>query len=446
MKWLLAKIFLGQLLLLSLSAVLIVVLHMDEMTDTQRQYTSLIARGPLLLAAERLHALDSEQRGLELLRLTEMFGYPVRLLEDETLHAEITAVDPAQLQPIRRELELEGVSALAVPPDFSADERALLRFEPGQVLVFGPIPNPFEAPAADLLQWSQLVLLAAVLMIGLLPLGPRLQRLADAAKSVGAGDFSHRIADRRRDALGRVAQAFDAMAERMHLHFQQQRFMLRAVAHELRTPLARLRFAQQLWSESPQLAESAQQRASQAVDDMERLIDEILLHARLELGSLNAEPVPTPIPVLVAEALAGLDARNLRWQPPAQAPSVSVDRTLFKHALGNVVRNALDFAADSVHIELELQPDRLWLHVDDDGPGIEAAQREAVLRAFVRLPTPGNRHRGGVGLGLAIAHHIARLHGCELKVAASPLGGARFSFGFDRVTADDPVGVDDRPA
>jgi hypothetical protein len=169
MKWLLAKIFLGQLLLLSLSAVLIVVLHMEEMTDTQRQYTSLIARGPLLLAAERLHALDSEQRGLELLRLTEMFGYPVRLLEDETLHAEITAVDPAQLQPIRRELELEGVSALAVPPDFSADERALLRFEPGQVLVFGPIPNPFEAPAADLLQWSQLVLLAAVLMIGLLP-------------------------------------------------------------------------------------------------------------------------------------------------------------------------------------------------------------------------------------------------------------------------------------
>jgi two-component system sensor histidine kinase RstB len=370
----------------------------------------------------------------------------VRLLEDEALHAEITQVDPAQLEPIRLELAHQNVSALAVPPDFGADERALLRFEPGQTLVFGPIPNPFDAPAEDLLQGSQLVLLAAVLMVGLLPLGPRLQRLADAAKAVGAGDFSQRIADRRSDALGRVAQAFDAMAERMHGHFQQQRFMLRAVAHELRTPLARLRFAQQLWSESPQLAESAQQRAGEAVDDMERLIDEILLHARLELGSLNAERVPTPIPLLVAEALAGLDAGAVSWRPPAHAPAVLVDRSLFKHALRNVLRNALDFAATAVRIELELQSHRIWLHVDDDGPGIAAAQREAVLQPFVRLPTQSNRHRGGVGLGLAIAHHIARLHDCDFRVAVSPLGGARFSFGLDRVGADAAGGSADQTA
>jgi signal transduction histidine kinase len=436
MKWLLAKIFLGQLLLLSLSAVLIVILHMDEMTQTQRQYTSLIARGPLLLAAERLHPLDAAQRVLELNRLTELFGYPVRLLGDEALHAEITEVDPSQLQPILSDLEQQGVSALSVPPDFNADERAILRLEPGQVLVFGPIPNPFEAPAAELLQWSQLVLLAAVLMIGLLPLGPRLQRLADAADAVGAGDFSHRIGEKRGDALGRVARAFDAMAERMHQYFQQQRFMLRAVAHELRTPLARLRFAHQLWGDSPEHAESAQRRAGQAVDHMERQIDEILLHARLELGSLSAEPVPTPIPLLILDATEGLNTEKLYWNSPARSPALKVDRTLFKHALGNVLRNALDFAKDAVHIEIEPQSNRLWLHVDDDGPGIDPDQREAVLQAFVRLPTPGNRHRGGVGLGLAIADHIARLHGCELKVSASPLGGARFSFGFDSVGAD----------
>jgi two-component system osmolarity sensor histidine kinase EnvZ len=92
--------------------------------------------------------------------------------------------------------------------------------------------------------------------------------------------------------------------------------------------------------------------------------------------------------------------------------------------MDNLVSNAARFARS---ISITGHRDHRWLTVtvDDDGPGIPPERREDVFRPFLRLDDARNQDKGGTGLGLAIARDIARLHGGDIMLADSPLGGLR---------------------
>jgi signal transduction histidine kinase len=98
----------------------------------------------------------------------------------------------------------------------------------------------------------------------------------------------------------------------------------------------------------------------------------------------------------------------------------------------NLVDNAGQHAARQVEVRVELTPTEVVLHVDDDGPGIPAADRERVFERFTRLDESRSRDAGGAGLGLAIAREIAVRHGGSLTLDASPLGGTRATLVLDR--------------
>lgn len=101
-------------------------------------------------------------------------------------------------------------------------------------------------------------------------------------------------------------------------------------------------------------------------------------------------------------------------------------------ALSNLVVNACRYAATRIRISFERGETGYALAVEDDGPGIPEAQRDAVFKAFARLDDSRNRDTGGYGLGLAIVARIAALHGGSARAERSALGGARIVVAWPR--------------
>ena len=97
------------------------------------------------------------------------------------------------------------------------------------------------------------------------------------------------------------------------------------------------------------------------------------------------------------------------------------------YALRNLLRNAFKYASKRILVSAERIGENVCIHVDDDGLGIPAEEREHIFSAFTRLDRSRDRATGGYGLGLAIARRVLELHGGTAIAGVAPLGGARFT-------------------
>lgn len=240
-------------------------------------------------------------------------------------------------------------------------------------------------------------------------------RLTEAAKAFGRGrdmpDYKPSGASEIRDA----ARAVIDMKRRLTAAADQRTSMLAGVSHDLRTPLTRLKLEVAMM---PKSEDSAAMQGD--IADMEALLDEYLSFAKGEDGET---PVPIDAGALVDEVAENFRHAGLTAGP---APSVTVTarRVALKRAINNLVQNALDHA-DAVTLSLSDGPRWLDVLVDDNGPGIDADQREEALQPFSRLDPARTQNTAGAGLGLAIASDVARSHGGELRLETSPSGGLR---------------------
>ncbi len=192
--------------------------------------------------------------------------------------------------------------------------------------------------------------------------------------------------------------------------------------------MVRLRYRLELQTA---FAESDKQKMVAELDAVDRLIDEMLVYARLEQPTPQLEweewEVMTWLQQLVKQQWQPLSATiriqlalpdgELRWQG---------DKRLITRALDNLVTNGLRYAQRQLRVSLLDQPGVAGLCIEEDGPGIPPDAREQVFEPFTRLDPSRDRHTGGCGLGLAIVDGIVRAHQGEIALDASPLGGARF--------------------
>ena len=250
------------------------------------------------------------------------------------------------------------------------------------------------------------------------------RRLADAAAAFGRG----RVVPYRpagATEMRQAGQAFLDMRARIERAAQQRTLMLSGVSHDLRTPLTRMRLALSLMDDpeaGPLLGDVAQ---------MEAMIDAFLDYARLE--AVEA-PRRTDVAVLLREVAEGARRAGQAVEldeplpPGAVAP---LRRDVLRRALANLVNNAARYGTRA-RLGLAAGRRALVISVEDDGPGIPEGRREAALRPFERLDAargqsrePGERG-AGVGLGLAVAADVARLHGGTLRLGESEaLGGLK---------------------
>ena len=209
-----------------------------------------------------------------------------------------------------------------------------------------------------------------------------------------------------------------------------------AVSHELRTPLARLRFGiDALVDEDDRAArERAVAACERDVEELDALIDASLTLARLDMGALRAAPQPGDLAALLAQEAAGfaplLDRKSLATDLRLPGP-LPFDARLLPYAVRNGLRNAARHARARIELRAWTEPAtgavpaQVCIAVDDDGPGVPAAQREAVFAPFKRLDEKAERAGRGYGLGLAIVRRVVESHGGRALMEDSPLGGAR---------------------
>ena len=280
--------------------------------------------------------------------------------------------------------------------------------------------------------------LALILLRWVKPLYRDLGNLTAAAERVGDGDLAARAAVGRASLVEPIAGAFNAMTERVQRLLESHRDLEQGVAHELRTPLAQLKFDLELARESETAVEreSRFEAMGRDVADLEELVNELLLLANLRQAPPYA-PREVPARVLVEDVIRRAKdemracGREVAIEPPAELPETfTCDGKYLARALVNVVRNAVRHARARVAMTVEREGGRTVVHVDDDGPGIAPEDRERLFEPFTRAEPGRERETGGVGLGLAIVRSVAEWHGGGARIGPSPLGGARVSISW----------------
>lgn len=245
-----------------------------------------------------------------------------------------------------------------------------------------------------------------------------LRRLADAAERLGADPDAAPLDEAGPRELASAARAFNTMQARIQAHLRERSQILAAITHDLQTPLTRMRLRSELLADA-----QARDKLLADIDEMHGLVAEGLNYAASAHAAEEAAQAVDLLALLDGLVCDAQDAGHaVRLDaPPALAPLRTRPRAL-RRIVGNLLDNAVKFAGAA---ELVVTPGdgRLLIAVLDRGPGIPAAQLQAVLQPFVRLEASRNRAGGGTGLGLAIAQRLAQALGATLELRPREGGG-----------------------
>jgi len=385
-----------------------------------RTEASLLAemRGTHALLQQRFAETPREQWPALARGLDADFAYALRMVPLAEAEKALSASQRPPFNNGRVQIDLEHMRSLQRIGD--SDYAVML----------GPLDEALPDEGWQDSEVSGVAILLLILMVAVaLPMYVMVYRLwrdvsqlAQAARQMRDGQLDTR-APRAGTALVRpLANAFNHMAEQLQQLLESQRVLAQAVAHEVRTPLARMRFG--LADLEDTALDDVQRDALGGlrtdVDRLQHLTDAGVEYAalgrchqltrqRLQLAALVrgvvAQFAPLPMPVQQALSPVGL---------------VNVNRHMLELALRNLLGNALRYARRQIRIASTVNDGWLCVQVEDDGPGIAPELRGQVLQPYVRLD-PGSP---GFGLGLALVQVVADKHGGHVEVTDSELGGA----------------------
>ncbi len=285
------------------------------------------------------------------------------------------------------------------------------------------------------------LIVAVSLVVGWL-IGRQLLRrvgaMSAAAARISDGELDHRMPVRGGgDELDMIALTVNQMLDRIASLLADVRRLGADIAHDLRTPLTRLRYRlEQLRRPPPGTAahEAGVDAALAEIDGLLDIFQALLRIAGIASGEMRRGFAPVDLAALLQElhdayaAVAEAEEHRLAASLTPQ-PAVQGDRSLLVQAFVNLIENAIRHTPPGTCITLELGRvgDELRAGVRDDGPGIPAHEHAQVLQPFMRLDR--SRHTEGNGLGLALVASVAELHRATLQLGdAQP--GLRVSFAF----------------
>jgi two-component system sensor histidine kinase RstB len=398
------------------------------------EYTSRFMGGTIALIEDELFRKPRAEWPKTIKVLDNKFAYKLEIVERWTL----------KLRP--KQAEKLDAGELAI--DAEGDVLYHRLKQTSQILVVGPLSpdsNPEDRRGLPLelrirlLTWSLIGLcLAVAVWFWVRPVWRDLEAMRQTARALGEGQFGARAPAARSRAFDLLAETLNGMAERIQRLIASQKELSSAISHELRTPIARMRFALEMLAETDEHAERERLWRMMEVDldELDNLIDSSLTHARFEreLPELHLAPVEL-LPWLEEEVESlRILGRSLELRVDnANLPTgqlVELDRKSMPYAIKNLLRNAIKYARTRIVISVEISGDRIALHVDDDGIGIPVEERQRVFSAFTRLDQSRDRATGGYGLGLAIVRLVLEQHGGTATADESALGGARFTLSW----------------
>lgn len=260
-------------------------------------------------------------------------------------------------------------------------------------------------------------------------------QLRQASKRMASGEMGVRVgtASSRLDEIGQLGRDFNYMSVQVESLLNSQKRLLADISHELRSPLTRLQLSigialQQNESDMSANILAALERIEKESQQIENMIAQVLLLSRLDnkqpiqnLQPVSLEQIMTPI---IEDAQFEAEQKNKELSYQAQENiSLYADPQLLSSAIENILRNAIHYSNHLIQVSVSVQDKHIVWVVEDDGNGIEESQLERIFEAFYRESTARDRHSGGVGLGLAIAHHAVAKHQGFIQASNKPQGG-----------------------
>jgi len=243
-----------------------------------------------------------------------------------------------------------------------------------------------------------------------------IRRIANSIAQFGRGDLSVRVETDRPDEIGQLGRSFNDMAERMERLITSERRLLSDISHELRSPLARLKFAMKLARTSNDPA-AALERIERDVNRIASLVSDIV-----EINVVEDDPalegkedvcVRDIIEQVVDDCNLEAQARGCRIEVNGQVcGQVLGNPELLRRAVENVVRNAIRYSPEKAAIEVSLGEDEkdARIMIRDYGPGVPDKAMKRIFDPFFRVEEARNTNGGGSGLGLSIAKRAVGVH------------------------------------
>jgi two-component system, OmpR family, sensor kinase len=328
----------------------------------------------------------------------------------------VAGLDPDPARLLARPIDLDGRARLVVVGTALDDRNDSLASLRGLLLVGGPVA-------------LLLASLAGYAMAGA-ALRP-IERMRERAATISASQPGERLpVSNSGDEVARLGETLNAMLARLEAALEREQAFVADAGHELRTPLALLKAELELalrHERTREGLERAIRSASEEVDRLTQLSQDLLVVAQSDEGKLAVELAPVSVDELFEHlrnrfASRAADAEREIEVERCDGLQVDADALRIEQALGNLVDNSLRYGDGAISLSAGRRGGHVELHVRDRGTGFPPEFLDQAFERFTRADTA--RTRGGTGLGLAIVEAIARAHGGRALAANDSRGGA----------------------
>ncbi len=236
-----------------------------------------------------------------------------------------------------------------------------------------------------------------------------LSKFTEAADEFGRGQEPSQLSEDGPADIRQAAQAFNRMQRRLTRTIETQNTMLRAVGHDLRTPLTSLRIRSEMIPDNDQ-----REKFIATINDMSLMTEEILSWSK---NTSSIEPLAqVDIHALLTSIVSDFSDQGHNVVLCTNSGVIlNIRRLSLKRAITNVIGNALKYAG-MARVSYHIADDRFSIFIEDDGPGIPEEKIDDAIKPFVRLEPSRNKKTGGTGLGLSITETILHTDGGKLVI------------------------------
>lgn len=261
-----------------------------------------------------------------------------------------------------------------------------------------------------------------------------LNRLNKAAQHLAAGEAGPPIPVESGDEIGQLTQSFNLMAAALARQKELRQQMVADIAHELRTPLSVMQLDIEGLQDGLQSPAEAAQSLRDELDALTRLVEDLRTLSLADAGAIQFELDEVDLNLFLQRVAESWQAQahsrqvELLTEIAPHLPAIQADSRRLAQVLNNLLSNALRYTPESglVTVGGQAGAGQVLIWVADSGPGLAAAELDAIFERFYRVDRARSRDTGGSGLGLAIAKQWVLLHGGHIWAESEPGQGTRF--------------------